>query len=457
VADIWIDGDDDAQLAVRFNIYQLLIAGPRHDSFVNIGAKTLSGFGYRGHSFWDTEVFMLPFFTYVRPDIARNLLSYRFHNLPGARQKAQANGYQGAQYPWESAGTGEEVTPTWVPHPTDRTKLVRIWTGDIEIHVSADIAYAIMQYWRLTGDHAFMRNCGARIILETARFWASRAEWNAAANRYEYNDVIGPDEYHDHIDNNAYTNYFARWHLLSATDIASWLEQTGSPLLSALNITGEELASWREIAGKIYFAQDPQTRIIEQFEGYYERKPVDLQSLEPRTISVQELFGIEGANSTQVLKQPDVLMLLYLHPEAFDDHTVRANYDYYTPRTDHTFGSSLGPAIQAIMACRVGEIGEAYEHFQRAAQADLYDVRGNAGDGIHGASAGGLWQAVVLGFAGLQWASWIGKRTRSSPRTGSSLNFVSIIEEFCKTWTSGLNKAIAWRVSELSFSIWMAC
>jgi kojibiose phosphorylase len=142
--DAIIEGDDEAQISVRFNLFQMLVAAPRHDDRVNIGAKTLSGFGYRGHAFWDTEIFMLPLFTYTAPHIAKNLLNYRFHNLPGARAKARLNGYEGAQFPWESADTGEEVTPTWV-RTADRTSLVRIWTGDIEIHISADIAYAAVQ------------------------------------------------------------------------------------------------------------------------------------------------------------------------------------------------------------------------------------------------------------------------------------------------------------------------
>jgi len=406
VCDVEIEGDEEAQRAVRFNIFQLLIAAPRHDERVSIGAKTLSGYGYRGHVFWDTEIFMLPLFTYTRPDIARNLLSYRWHTLEGARRKAQRNGYRGAQYPWESAATGDEVTPTWVPHFSDPTRLVRIWTGDIEIHISADIAYAIMQYWRATGDDNFMRERGAEIILETARFWASRAEWNPQKERYEYNDVIGPDEYHDHVDNNAYTNYLARWHLQTAFQVLAWLQhhapEVHRHLTSRLDLTARELDHWQHVIDHLYCHFDPQSGLIEQFEGYFERKDVLMKDLEPRHVSVQVLFGIEGANETQAIKQPDVLMLLYLLPEQFDERVVRANYDYYTPRTDHTYGSSLGPSIQAIMACRVGRVDEAYEHFMRAALADLNNVRGNAEDGIHGASAGGVWQAVVFGFGGLR-------------------------------------------------------
>jgi kojibiose phosphorylase len=169
-SDIQIEGDEEAQLAIRFNLFQLLIAAPRHDNRVNIGAKTLSGFGYRGHSFWDTEIFMLPFFIYTAPHIARNLLEYRYQRLPAAREKARANGFEGAQFPWESAGTGEEVTPTWVPHFSERGTLVRIWTGDIEIHISADVAYAACLYWKITGDETWFVEKGAELVLDTARF-----------------------------------------------------------------------------------------------------------------------------------------------------------------------------------------------------------------------------------------------------------------------------------------------
>jgi len=403
--DILIEGDEEAQLAIRFNIFQLLIAAPRSDEHVNIGAKTLSGYGYRGHAFWDTEIFMLPFFIHTRPEIARNLLSYRWHNLPGARAKAKANGFLGAQYPWESAATGEEVTPTWVPDPEDRTRLIRIWTGDIEIHISADISYAIWKYWKSTGDQSFLLERGADIILETARFWGSRAEWQDELKRYEISDVVGPDEYHDHVDNNVYTNALARWNLQTALDLIRWLE-TDFPaawkkIHRRVQVDSQELTKWQHVIDHMYTPCDPETKLVEQFEGYFQRRDVDQAEMEPRTESLQSIFGIEGVNETQILKQPDVLMLMYLLPDLYDSETIQANYAYYTARTDHTFGSSLGPSIQAIMACRVGDPG-AYEHFMRAARADLFDVRNNAGDGIHGASAGGLWQAVVFGFAGLE-------------------------------------------------------
>jgi kojibiose phosphorylase len=405
--DVIIEGDDEAQLALRFNLFQLLIAAPRHDDRVNIGAKSLSGFGYAGHIFWDTELFMLPLFTYTAPHIARNLLNYRYRHLPSARAKARANGFAGAQFPWESADTGEEVTPTWIPHFTDRTRLVRIWTGDLEIHISADIAYAAHQYWQITGDDAWFIEKGAELILDTARFWGSRAEWKAARGRYEYTDVIGPDEYHDHVDNNAYTNRLAQWNLQTALEVLEWLQaqapEKAAELVEVLQLQPDTLAHWRAVIEKLYRPTAPGTAgLIEQFDGYFRLKDVALAALEPRTQSAQELFGVEGCSQTQILKQPDVLMVQYLLRDQYPAEAVRVNYDYYTPRTDHTYGSSLGPSIQAIMACAVGRPDEAYEHFLRAARADLRDVRGNAGDGLHAASAGGTWQAVVFGFGGLR-------------------------------------------------------
>lgn len=406
--DVVIEGDAEAQLAMRFNLYQMLIAAPRHDDRVSIGAKTLSGFGYRGHAFWDTEIFMLPLFTYTAPHIAKNLLNYRYRLLDAARAKAAKNGYEGAQFPWESADTGEEVTPTWVPHFADRTKLVRIWTGDTEIHIAADIAYAAHQYWVATGDDEWLTAKGAELILDTAKFWASRAEWNDIEQRYEYNDVIGPDEYHEHVNNNFYTNRLAQWNLQTALAMLDWLDAHApskrAELVARLDLSETRLAKWRAVIRRMYLPALPNGMFL-QFQDYLERKDVDLAALEPRTISVQQYFGIEGTNETQALKQPDVLMLMYLLQNEYSAEQLRVNYDYYTPRTDHTFGSSLGPSIQAIMACRMGKPDEAYEHFIRALRADLYDVRGNANDGIHAASAAGTWQAVVFGFGGLRVTS----------------------------------------------------
>lgn len=405
--DVIIEGDDEAQLAARFNLFQLLVAAPQHDERVSIGAKTLSGLGYRGHVFWDTEIFILPFFSYVRPRIARNMLMYRYHTLAGARRKAAGNGYRGAQFAWESAVSGDEVTPRWVPD-FEGKELVRIWTGDIEIHISADIAYAIMQYWQVTGDDAFLRDYGAEIILDSARFWGDRAEPEEVNGQrcYAFRDVIGPDEYHDHVDNNSFTNRMAQWHLETAVSLLNWL-QTNYPakaqqLIADLNLSNDTLAHWQDVINHVLIYHDTETGLMHQFEDFFQRKTVDQEFIRSAKKSLQVVLGIEGANASQVIKQADVIMLLCLLRDEYDQKTWQKNWDTYMPLTDHRYGSSLGPSFHAWAACEIGRFDEAYEHFMLAARADLRNPRGNAEDGIHAASAGGVWQALAFGFAGLR-------------------------------------------------------
>jgi len=404
-SDVVIEGDDEAQVAIRHALFQLRIAAPINDEHVSIGAKSLSGFGYRGHVFWDTEIFILPFFVLTQPNIARNLLKYRYLTLPGARRKAAGNGYKGAQYAWESAETGDEVTPTWVPDFKNPLQLVRIWTGDIEIHISTDIAYAQNQYWQITGDDDFWIDFGIPILLETAIFWGDRAE--EENGHFSYRNVIGPDEYHEHVDNNAYTNRMAKWHLETALSTLAWLNerfpQRAAQFYQDLDIDSTRLEHWANIRDNIVIHQDPETKLIEQFEGFFELEDLDWSLFEGRKQSMQEILGIQGANQSQVIKQADVILLLCLLHNEFDQITWQTNWEYYNPRTDHSHGSSLGPAMQSLAACKINQPDLAYEHFMRAARADLYDIRGNAIDGIHAASAGGLWQGVAFGFAGLHF------------------------------------------------------
>ena len=419
VADIVIQGDPEAQLATRFALFQLLISTPREDDQVSIGAKGLTGFGYRGHVFWDTETFVLPFLVHFRPEIARNLLSYRYHRLPGARRKAAANRVEGAQFPWESAETGDEVTPTWLPDATGR-ELIRVWTVDIAIHISAMIALAVERYWRSSGDDDWMIERGAEIVIDSARFWASRAEWNEGLARYEYTDVLGPDEYHEHVDNNAFSNRVAAWHLRFAARVAEWLNESAAARARELLGDQAELAAttteFRRVADLIYPGATREDGVVEQFDGYFALRDVDMRPYAERVDSMQALLGMEGAAETKIIKQPDVLMLAAVLPEAFSAHELTVNYDYYTPRTDLSHGSSLGPGIQAMLAAQLGRVGEAYEHFLRAARVDLADIRGNTEHGTHAASMGALWQAIVFGFAGV---TFDGAAVRTSPNLPS--------------------------------------
>lgn len=403
-ADILIEGDDLAQLGVRYSIYQLRINTTLGDPRSSIAAKGMTGFGYYGHVFQDTEVFMLPYFIYTMPDVARNLLLYRYATLPAARKKARQNGYEGAQYAWESTLSGQEMTPQAIVHPENRT-IIPILTGALEIHISASIAYATWHYWVITGDDAFMRDYGAEIILSTALFWGSRAEKDPGSDCYEITNVIGPDEWHEHVNNNAFTNVMARWNLQAALACLTWLQQQAPAkareLELRLDLTPQRFDHWHDVIKYIVILQDQQSGLIEQFAGFFQLKPFDREPYRGRRTSYQGILGVKDIQKYRIIKQADVLMLLTLLHHEFDQHTKNVNWDYYYPITDHAYGSSLAPALHTILACELGKLQEAYELFLSEALVDLEDRRGNTVEGIHLACCGGVWQAVVLGFAGL--------------------------------------------------------
>ena len=429
--DIRLDGPDRDQMAVRFALYHLASLGPRSDDTVSIAAKGLHGEGYKGHVFWDTEIFILPFFVVQFPDVARRLLMYRYHTLPGARRKARDNGYRGAMYAWESADSGDETTPKWSrPHP-ETGERVRIWCGELEDHITADVAYAVWNYCRRTGDWDFMQAYGMEIIVEAARFWASRAEWNGERKRYDILRVIGPDEFHEHVDNNAFTNYLARWTLLAALDLAQEFPEDWDRLSCRLGIDEDELDEIRRVADLLYLPlPDLDSGVVEQFEGYYGYDDVDLEELKESVKgsgeSVEEALGREKLVRSKLLKQADVVMLGCLLPDLFDKEIWDANWRYYEPRTTHlsslsasmhsVFASYLGlPAANdvrgygAAMSPRAWGCTDAYSYFERCICIELEDEKGNLMDGIHAANLGGMWQAVVHGFAGIRLLNGAGR------------------------------------------------
>lgn len=409
--DIRIRGDDEAQQQVRFAIYHLLSAANPEDERVSIGARGLTGEGYLGHVFWDTDIFLVPFYSAVWPAAARALLMYRYHTLSAARARAVQLGYRGAFYAWESADTGEDVTPAEVIGPGGERVVVR--SGTLEQHISADVAYAVWQYWHFTHDTRFFLAAGAEIVLETARFWASRCTLEDDG-LYHIRRVIGPDEYHEDIDDNAYTNGMARWNLACGQATARMLSARWPhhwrALARRLALTDDELDHWRTVSTRIAATTAPASPqgndhaphphpVIEQFKGYFDLEPIDLATYADRTVPMDVILGREHAQRTQVVKQADVLMLLALLPDWFSRRSVEANYRYYERRTGH--GSSLSPAIHALVAARIGELAAAERYFHQAAEIDLNEDAGAAAQGVHMAALGGLWSAVALGFAGI--------------------------------------------------------
>jgi len=400
-ADIVIEGDPESQRAIRFALYHLISAANPEDEHVSIGARALTGSVYSGHVFWDTESFMLPFFTFTYPEAARALLMYRYHTLPAARLKAARLGYRGALYAWESADTGEDVTPPAVVAPTG--EVLPVLAGEQEQHISADVAYAVWQYWQATRDEEFLVEAGAEVLFETARFWASRT-LREDDGCYHIRRVIGPDEYHESVDDNAYTNGMARWNLEVAVQLASLLTERWpdkwQELGSRLGLASRDIDEWRQIAERMYSGLDPKTGIIEQFKGYFDLEDIDLAAYEPRTAPMDVLLGRERTQRSKVVKQADVVMLLYMLWDRFPAHIREANFRYYEPRTGH--GSSLSPPIHAAVAARLGDLQLASKYFRQAAEIDLANNMGNAAGGVHAATLGGLWQALVFGFGGVQ-------------------------------------------------------
>ncbi len=398
--DCVVSGDEEATRALRFNVYHLLIAANPNDPRANVGAKSMSGEGYRGHVFWDTEVFLLPFYIYTQPETAKALVLYRYNTLPGAIRNATDNGFEGAQYAWESADTGVETTPKWTPDGVNR-----IWTGEEEIHITACVAYGVMTYVTATDDWDFMRHYGAEMLYQTSRFWISRLEHNTGEDRYELTRVIGPDEFHEHIDNNTFTNRMAQWHLDKAAEIYAKLEQDPEvdhvALTARLGVDAAEVAEWSRVAAKIYIPADPAKNLIEQFEGYFGLEDLPITQWDENHMPIYpEGHDHFSLNSTMLLKQPDVVMLIYMLPDEFSAEAKKANFEFYEKRTMHK--SSLSPAIHAIMGIETGDHSSAHRYFERSAFVDLRNNQGNTVDGIHIASAGGTWQSAVNGFGGFR-------------------------------------------------------
>ena len=401
-ADIQINGDFELDRAVRYNIYQLMSTASEHDDRINLGAKLLHGEEYGGHAFWDTELFMLPFFCYVFPSTAKNLVTYRYHLLNAARQNAKDNGYKGAKFPWESADTGEEECPDWTIYPDGSCH--PCFVAKYEHHVTAAVAFGAYRYFTITKDMDYFLNQGAEILLETARFWSSRFEYNPSKDHYEINQVTGPDEWHEPVDNNCYTNYLAKWNINLGLKIAKMLKRDYPKkyeVLSAkINLTDQELTDWDAIQQKVYLPVAKEGKLFEQFQGYFDHVDVVIDAYDENDMPIRpEILKTVARKDTQLIKQADVVMLMYLLGEEFDLETQRVNYDYYEKRALH--GSSLSPSIYSIMGLRVGNQGMAYRYLKRAAFIDIKNLQGNTREGIHAANAGGVWKVVVFGFAGV--------------------------------------------------------
>lgn len=382
--------EDEDQMALDYAVWHLTTMTPAHSERSSIGAKGLTGEGYKGHVFWDTEIFLLPFHLFTRPQIARSLLRYRWLNLSGAREKARRNGWPGALFPWESAASGQEETPEFAAINIRTGVRQKVASALTEHHIVADIAWAVVAYWQATHDDAFMRNEGLTLLMETASFWMGRA--TETNGRLEIHDVIGPDEYTEHVNNNAYTNYLA-WHNVACAR-------------QFMSMFGREDARFTDNAARflarLWLPEANADGVIPQDDTFMAKPAIDLTRYKANAGKQTILLDYSRAevNEMQILKQADVVMLNYLLPERFTPEQCAANLAFYEPRTIHD--SSLSKAIHGIVLARCGETEGAYAFWRDGIAIDLGDDPHSSDDGIHAAATGAIWSGAIQGFAGLQ-------------------------------------------------------
>ncbi|WP_408011210.1 glycoside hydrolase family 65 protein [Pseudalkalibacillus sp. A8] len=377
------------QLALDFALYHIEIMTPSHDERFSVGAKGLTGEGYKGHVFWDAEMFIAPHHMLTEPSTARKLLRYRYLRLKQAKEKASKNGFNGALFPWESAFSGKEETPEFAAINIRTGDRQKVASAIAEHHIVADIAFAVVQYYQSTNDDTFMKKEGLALLKETSRFWISRT--TEKDGRLTLKDVIGPDEYTEHIDNNAYTNYMAYHNVEKAL---YFMGKYGDLDVVLVN-------QYKDFLNRLYLPKPNEKGLIPQDDTFLRNPEINLSPYKKNQGSQSILldFSRKEVNEMQILKQADVVMLLYLFPNLFPSEVVLKNLHYYEDHTIHD--SSLSKAIHAIVASRTNQDETAYRFFQEACLIDLGPNPHSSDEGIHAASLGALWLAVVFGFANL--------------------------------------------------------
>lgn len=393
------------QFAVHFAQYHMRLMVPKHDQRMNIGAKALSGEGYKGHTFWDTEIFLLPYYCFTDTGAARKLEEYRYLSLPGAHAKAKHNGYEGAMFPWESAWLDDgEVTPEFMDVDIVTGKPIKVWSGIIEQHITSDVAFGVWQYGILTDDEDYMDRYGYELIMDTAVFWASRLE-KGEDGKYHINDVVGPDEFREHVNDNAFTNYMAHWNMAKAMEYYHLLKEKKPEIFASLNAKlnlDAAYVKWEDGCANICLPQPTAGNVLPQDDRYLSCRDIDLTKYKEQEHvgGITRDYNMEQINEIQVSKQADALVLFFLLENEFSLDVKKATWEYYEKRTIHD--SSLSLSTHSVLASDMGEKKLAYDLFQKASMIDLGPFMGSSNAGVHAASFGGVWQCVVYGFGGVR-------------------------------------------------------
>ena len=380
----------EIQQAVRFNLFHILQASARAED-TGVPAKGLTGQAYEGHYFWDTETYLLPFLIYTSPRIAKNLLTFRYKMLPQARARARQLGHRGAMFPWRTI-SGEEASPYYA-------------AGTAQYHINADIMYALRKYVQATGDEAFLRDCGAEMLVETSRLWLDLGFYSdAKGGKFCINSVTGPDEYNTVVNNNAYTNLMARENLRYAAQTVEALRATDpdaySTLVHKTALEPSEVEAWIRAADSMYVPFDEKLKIIPQDDSFLDREPWDFKNTPHDHYPLLLFYHPLNIYRKQVIKQADVVLAMFLLGDAFSAEEKKRNFEFYDPLT--TGDSSLSSCVEAIIATQVGDIEKAIRYGVAALLMDLADVGGNVKDGCHIASMGGTWMMLTYGLGGMR-------------------------------------------------------
>ena len=386
IADVVIEGSDEAQQGIRFNLFQLFSTYYGEDERLNIGPKGFTGEKYGGATYWDTEAYAVPLYLSLADEkVTKNLLKYRRQQLPQAQHNARQQGLKGALYPMVTF-TGVECHNEWE-------------ITFEEIHRNGAIPYAIYNYTNYTGDETYLAHEGLDVLVEVARFWADRVHYSARNDKYMIHGVTGPNEYENNINNNWYTNTLAAW-VLSYTS-----ESLAKHSRADLNVTAEELAKWSEIVDKMYYPYDEKEGVFVQHDGFMDKDLRPVSALDVTDLPLNQNWSWDKILRSPFIKQADVLQGIYFFGNQFSLEEKRRNFDFYEPMTVHE--SSLSPSIHAILAAELGKEAKAVEMYGRTARLDLDNYNNDTEDGLHITSMTGSWLAIVQGFA--QMKTWDGK------------------------------------------------
>ncbi|QMU76586.1 glycoside hydrolase family 65 protein [Streptacidiphilus sp. PB12-B1b] len=379
-ADVEVEGDAEIQQAVRFALFHVLQAGARAEERA-LAAKGLTGSGYDGHTFWDTETFVMPVLTCTLPEAVPQALRWRQSTLPAARERARQLGLKGAAFPWRTIN-GDEASGYWP-------------AGTAAFHVNADIAEAVTRYTAATGDTDFERETGVELLVETARLWRSLGHHDHVG-AFHIDGVTGPDEYSAIADDNVYTNLMAQANLRAAADAA----ERHSKQAAALGVDEEETAAWRDAAEAVSLPFNQELGVHEQAAGFTRHRVWDFEHTDPDQYPLLLHFPYFDLYRKQVVKQADLVLAMYLRGDAFDAEQKSRNFAYYEPLTVRD--SSLSAYCQAVVAAEVGHLDLAYDYLGEAALMDLDNLEHNTRDGLHIAALAGTWTALVFGFGGMR-------------------------------------------------------